>query len=424
MAIAQAQTLNSLNANPLNALLQGTEAITSILNNAAAAARQRVDNQRSQDAALVQNMQLAQGMSQRRAQDLDQRLIDRRNFGYRVFQDSISNDLRERQFDEQNSSRQFNQGIARERLDLSRDASSRQQQALDFRQQQLQRQQDSLNAMGVVDPLIPTAENTPTPPEITPQGNVTPVARDPMSNFRNTDNILWAGITPTDDALNAPVQTPTAETAPQSPFANFSDAQLNARVDMYKNAEAANKKAGNPQQLNQNIQSRNQIEEEIARRKTAAKVDKPQTAADARAARFEQRGEAQRLNQIDLADTAAFPLPDAPAQKVLSKIMTDNPDLSEEQAIAKLDEVGRASLLEARSLTTPTARLTREQAAVQNYPDEEAFVAAGGEGLSDTAKNRRREFYRRNKGISSTAPQTTSSGFDSLLNAAGIRLTP
>lgn len=289
MAIAQTQIQNSLNANPLQSLMQGTEVITSILNNAAAAARQRVDNQRSQDSALMQNLQLAQGLAQRRGQDLDQRLIDRRNFNYRQDQDAIANDLRYAQFDANQDERLFNRGLNEQRLDISRSAADRQQAALDLRQAELQRQRDALNAMGQVPPLgEPTAANTPMPPEITPQGTV--VQAPSVSNMLDPSQALNAGITAgmapvasvnpqlsqaigagaygSDRALNAAPQ-------PANPYTNFSDAQLNARVDMYKNAEAANRKAGNSSQLNQNISARNEIEAEVERRKLANKTETP-----------------------------------------------------------------------------------------------------------------------------------------------------
>lgn len=415
MAIAQTQIQNQLNANPLQALMQGTEAITAILNNAAAAARQRVDNQRSQDAALVQNMQLAQGLAQRRAQDIDQRLIDRRNFLYRTEQDAIANDLRFSQFDASRDDQMFNRGIARERLDLSRDTAERQQQALDLRQQQLLNQQNQLNALGVVDPLVPTAENTPMPPEITPGGQI---SRTPGALMGRTNDVLESGLpqaaspvaqTPVDAQLNA---------QPANPFANFSDAQLNARVDMYKNAEAANKKAGNAAQLNQNIELRNQIEGEIARRKAEGKGTNI-TPAEGRAQRSEQLSIMDRLNETDLADTAAFPMPGSDAQRRLDQILTTETDRA--AALAKLSQGDRDALRENENLNLKGARLQRELAAVQNYDNVEAYVAAGGTGLSDKAKERRREFYNRNRGVAATtSTQPPASGLDSLLKAAGV----
>lgn len=427
MAIAQTQIQNSLNANPLQALMQGTEAITAILNNAAAAARQRVDNQRSQDAALVQNMQLAQGLSQRRAQDLDQRLIDRRNFDYRAGQDAVANDLRQQQFEAQEEERRANRGFKQQQLDIQNRGVDARFYATDLKEAERRRELDALNAAGTVPPLVePTAANTPIPPEITPAGQV---SHTPRALMGRTDEVLQSGL-PVQGPQQILSQTLTGpdgvtrqspnllvdaqlNAQPTNPFANFSDAQLNARVDMYKNAEAANKKAGNAAKLNQNIELRNQIEAEIARRKAEGKGTNVSLS--------EQR--LQRNEQLKAVNTEADTLINANLEAFPSQLNMIREEFaksgSEEKDLAKwaaqdpdrLAQYTAAQAYEKNKVQSEmnSARNMRQQEYISKGPKAQAAV-------------RKRIWELANSQGVTTTPAAQSSGLQSLLNAAGISL--
>lgn len=120
MAIATIQTPNQT-ANPLQQILAGQATITNFLDKAFQQSRDQVNNQYRQDAQLVQSMQLAQGLSQRRSQDLDQRLIDQRNFDYRKDQDAIQLGLREQQIADNRDARLFNQGLDTQKFGFAQD---------------------------------------------------------------------------------------------------------------------------------------------------------------------------------------------------------------------------------------------------------------------------------------------------------------
>lgn len=118
MAIAPIQ-IPQTQANPLQAIMQGNATITQFFDRAIQMGRDTVNNQYRQDQALVQNMQLAQGLSQRRAQDLDQRLIDRRNFDYREQQDDRQFGLLQDRQQLAQDQALFNQGTEMQRLGLA-----------------------------------------------------------------------------------------------------------------------------------------------------------------------------------------------------------------------------------------------------------------------------------------------------------------
>lgn len=347
MAIAPIQTFQN-NLNPLQSIMQGNDEISKILQRAIDQSRDRVNNQHRQDQTLVQNMQLAQGLSQRRAQDLDQRLIDTRNFNYRQDQDAIQLGLRQEALGQAQEERLFNRGLAEDRMDLARNADGRAQSALDLRQEELTRDKDFLREVA-----NPTAEDTPMPPTLE---------------------------------------------------------SLNAQKSQYETGIQAATKLKDAGSLRENQRGLAAIEAAIARQ---APTEKPLTRADVRADRRLEMAEKNatqeeidRQNALDVADVNAFVVPDSAVQQRISagKVTPEN-----------LSEADKAAIQEADALKSGgvNARLNRELAAIQNYDTEEAFVAAGGTNLSDAAKKRRAEFYRRNKGIE---PAAKSSGVGDLIN--------
>lgn len=345
MAIAPIQTFQQGN-NPLRDIMQGNDEISRILQRAIDQSRDRVNNQYRQDQTLVQNMQLAQGLSQRRAQDLDQRLIDQRNFDYRQEQDAIQLGLRQEAMGEAREERLFNRGLAEDRMDLARNADTRAQTALDLRQQELKQDKDFLRTASLV------------------------------------------------EATDMP---PTLES-------------LNADKSRYETAIQASTKLKDAAGLERNQRGLAAIEAAIARQ---APTEKPLTRADVRADRRlqmaeqnQQQSEIDRLNALDVADVNAFVVPDSAVQRRIAEGKVTPENLSEADKMA----IQEADALKAGGVN---ARLNRELAAIQNYDTEEAFVAAGGANLSDAAKKRRAEFYRRNKGIAAPAK---SSGVGDLIN--------
>lgn len=297
MAIAQIQTAQTL--NPLERILNsGGQAITQILDQAVQMGRDRVNNQYRQDAVLTQNMQLAQGLSQRRAQDLDARMTDRRNFDYRAGQDALNLGLRQEQMGMAREQQMFNRGMDEQKFGFAQEQAA-------IGNEQRDRQLDA------------TIAN------------------------QNTDNALQGGVL-----------------------------DLNRRK-----LEMEERILNNPQ---------------LKPPTTAAQSLEYRKEKDAQTAAQKQLEE---QNKIDVADNAAFPNQRLAAAAKVQSYMAANPEAKEADAIASFDPQTQA-VLNNKDYDQGQVEL----AAINNYPTEDAYVAAAGTKLTPAAEKRRREFYRRNKG--------------------------
>lgn len=302
MAIAQIQTPQQ-QVNPLQSILQGTNVISDFLNKAFQASRDNVNNQYRQDQALVQNMQLAQGLAQRRAQDLDQRLIDRRNFDYREQQDAIQLGLRQDQLALQREQNLFNNEGAIGRMNLAVNADQRADRTLALRENELVRDQQFLR-----DVATPTAENTAVPPTVeslpgSPQ-EIAPVTAPTDYSVRSvTDRVIGEFNTPTQEPPRAtPVVNPAdAALTPSRVDLEARKAQLQTGIQAATRLKDANL-------LRQNQNALAEVNGQLAA------IPKPPTNADRRAdTRLEmaqdkatQSEATTRMQQMVEGDTAAF----------------------------------------------------------------------------------------------------------------------
>lgn len=352
MAIAPVQ-LPQNQVNPLQAIMSGAAALSDSLDKAIQAGRDRANNQARLDQQLTQNLQLATGMAERRAQNLDQRLIDTRNFNYRQEQDALQLDLRRDALENNRDQQLFNQDLSNERLGLARNADARAQQSVDLRQQELQRDRDFLREVA-----NPTPENIQTPPAVTADGNVVPLTpertyADLLNQKERADSAVAAAT-----KLRDPVALRTAQRAAAD-------------------AEAAVKTI--PKPLTE-AERRAQEDQEFQRTDRAS------------------REAESRFKTMVEGDTTAF----VPQQTFLGAEPTDPKEL---EAYNKKASLAEAYDKNAFSSELESARNASEEQYVNNIPNP-----------TPAAIKKRREFWQYANGSATAPAPQQSSGISSEIN--------
>lgn len=354
MAIAPIQ-LQQTQVNPLQAIMSGAAALSDTLDKAIDAGRDRANNQARLDQQLTQNLQLATGMAERRAQNLDQRLIDTRNFNYRQDQDALQLDLRREALENNRDQQLFNQDLATERLGLAQNADTRAQTSLDLRQQEMARERDFLREIA-----NPTAENTPVPPAVTADGNVVPV----------TPERTYADLLDQKERADSAVAAATKLRDPSA---------LRTAQRVAAEAEAAIKTT--PQPLTE-AERRAQEDQEFQRTDRAS------------------REAESRYKTMVEGDTTAF----VPQQTFLGPEPTDPKQLEEYNKKAALAEAYDKN---AYSSELESARNAPEEQYVNNIPNP-----------TPAAIKKRREFWQYANG-SAAAPQQSSGVSDAIKKLLG-----